>query len=157
MTPNQANTNPDREAEARPNDDGRRGDTLRYIGAGFGSLGGACILFLSAMANALPDMAQRVAIGGFAIALPLLLFAAVASYSLSLLAGADGRTTSVRRAIGATIAFGLLGALGVGAGLAAMLWQLWPLASISFVGCALVALVVYSSFTHLVQPRRAST
>jgi len=133
-----------------------RSDTLRYIEAGFGSLGGACVLFLSTMVNALPDMAQRVAIGGFAIALPLLLFAAVASYSLSLLAGVDGRTTSVRRAIDATISCGLLGALGVAVGLAAMLWWLWPLASILFVGCALVALLVYSSFTRLVHPRRVA-
>lgn len=140
-----------KEAELFNEDD--RSETIRSIGTGFGSLAGACILFLSVLASqGRPDLAQRLAIGSFATALPLLVFTTVAAYSLSLLRGTNWRTNHTRRALGATILFGLVGAVGVVLGLAALLWRLVPIAAISFVSCALVALVIYSIFTRLVTP-----
>jgi hypothetical protein len=129
---------------------------MRSVGTGFGSLGGASILFLSVMlTQGRLDIAQRIAIDSFATALPLLVFTTVAAYSLSLLRGSDARTKHTRRAFVATVSFGLLGALGVVVAIAASLWHILPFAAISFAGCAIIALVVYIWFTWLVTPRRA--
>ena len=127
-----------------------RGEFIRAIGTGFGSLAGACLLFLSVLANLTAhDITATVAIACFAVALPLLAFTTVAAYSLSWLDGASAHSY-VRQAMGATVAFGLFGAAGVVGGITALLWRIEHFAGGGFAACAVLALVVYLIFARRV-------
>ena len=133
--------------------DQQRSAIIRDIGTGFGSLAGASLIFLSVLANQIKhDLVTTVAVVCFAIALPLLAFTTMAAYSLAQFS--TKHTVPFRRAVGMTTFFGLIGAAGVVAGIAAMLWRLETSAAIAFAGCALVALAAYLIFARQVAPPR---
>jgi cobalamin synthase len=133
--------------------DQQRNAIMRDIGTGFGSLAGASLLFLSGLANQIKhDLVTTVAIACFAVALPLLAFTAVAAYSLAPLA--TKHNVRLRRAIGTTTSFGLIGAAGVVGGITAMLWRLEMVVALAFAGCALVALATFLIFARQVAPPR---
>jgi hypothetical protein len=127
----------------------QRSAFIRDIGTGFGSLAGASLLFLSVLANQLKhDLATKMAIICFAVALPLLAFTTVAAFSLAQITAKP--SIAFRRAIGTTTFFGLFGAMGVIAGIALLLWRLDHFAAVTFAGCAVVALITYLAFARQV-------
>jgi hypothetical protein len=74
------------------------------------------------------------------------------AYTLALVPWPSAPTKQARRAVGAATTLGLIGAVGVVIGLAALLWQLLPLAAVTFVGCSLLSLVAYSMSTMVSRP-----
>lgn len=139
----------------RPDDNRQGNDVMRIIGAGLGSLGGAGILFLSVLTSqARPEVPLQIAIFSFAVALPLLVFTTVLSYALSIFGLRAAFTSQIRRAIGVTMVCGILGTLGIVVGIAGILWQALPLASIAFVVCTIGAVIAYSILTRQMMPQR---
>ncbi len=134
---------------------------MRDIGTGFGSLAGASLLFLSVLANqSAHDLVITVAVACFAVALPLLAFTTVAAYALAqFVAKPEAKQSGrLRRAIGTTTFFGLLGTAGVVGGITALLWRLEMVAALGFAGCALIALVTFLSFArHVAAAHKSPT
>ncbi len=125
----------------------RRAEIMRGIGAGFGTLAGVCLLFLSfPLGTVHAGRLSVTALAFFAAALPLLSFCAVAAFSLSWIPRAERGKPHVRRMLGATILFGLLGALGTVVGMTLILWGFaWPV-GVAFVSGTAVACLVYCDF-----------